>query len=109
MNNFGGNTGLYGDMELIVNRTSHAFATSSSMAGVGITMEGIDQNPAYYQLYDSGAAPCSAAMCHITSVAVGYSTRCGTSPSTCPPGSPTGGSAAVGQPPLPWLELTLAC
>jgi alpha-N-acetylglucosaminidase len=50
MNNFGGNNGLYGDMALVVNRTTHAFSTSSSMAGVGITMEGIDQNPAYYQL-----------------------------------------------------------
>eukprot|EP00054_Salpingoeca_dolichothecata_P021142 m.134725 g.134725 ORF g.134725 m.134725 type:complete len:843 (-) comp23882_c0_seq1:267-2795(-) len=49
MNNFGGVNALYGDIEDMLNRTSLAFATAPSIEGVGITMEGILQNPPYYQ------------------------------------------------------------
>jgi hypothetical protein len=41
-------------MALVKNRTDNVFAVSPTVAGVGITMEGIDQNPAYYELYAAG-------------------------------------------------------
>lgn len=34
----------------MINRTQAALATAPSIAGVGISMEGIDQNPPYYSL-----------------------------------------------------------
>lgn len=50
MDNFGGNNGLYGDLTRVVQATQNALQNSTSIVGVGITMEGIDQNPAYYAL-----------------------------------------------------------
>ena len=48
LDNFGGNNGLYGDFPRVHDRTVHVFEQSPTVSGVGITMEGIDQNPAYY-------------------------------------------------------------
>ena len=50
MDNFGGTNGLFGDVENVLSRTAGAAVSAASFAGVGITMEGIDQNPPYYTL-----------------------------------------------------------
>eukprot|EP00055_Hartaetosiga_balthica_P011622 m.53529 g.53529 ORF g.53529 m.53529 type:complete len:886 (+) comp7669_c0_seq2:152-2809(+) len=49
MDNFGGNNGLYGDISLVFNRTTRVKNETLFLCGFGISMEGIDQNPAYYQ------------------------------------------------------------
>jgi alpha-N-acetylglucosaminidase len=48
MNDFGGTNGLFGDITNVLSRVALATADAPSFAGVGISMEGIDQNAAYY-------------------------------------------------------------
>jgi alpha-N-acetylglucosaminidase len=50
MDDFGGTNGMFGDVANLLNRTRAAAVDAPSYAGVGITMEGIDQNPPYYTL-----------------------------------------------------------
>lgn len=52
LHNFGGTNSLYGDLQRIAtdpNKTLHDPA-SGKMQGIGLTMEGIDQNPVVYAL-----------------------------------------------------------
>lgn len=50
LHNFGGNIGLYGKMQTMLHNF-HAMAdTIPHMAGIGLTMEGIDNNPVIYEL-----------------------------------------------------------
>lgn len=48
--NFGGNVGLYGKMQAMADGFARARRESASLAGVGLTMEGIDNNPVMYEL-----------------------------------------------------------
>lgn len=51
LHNFGGNLGLHGSADLIVDRARDAFNNENlSMVGVGITPEGINQNHVMYEL-----------------------------------------------------------
>lgn len=50
LHNFGGNVGLWGDVSSLNSGPFDAYANASSVAGVGIFPEGIDQNSAYYTL-----------------------------------------------------------
>ncbi|WP_246073789.1 alpha-N-acetylglucosaminidase [Dinghuibacter silviterrae] len=54
LHNFGGNISLWGRMSAVAGGPhaagSGASAASGKMAGIGLTMEGIEQNPALYQL-----------------------------------------------------------
>lgn len=52
LHNFGGNIGLYGKMKLMVEEYYKARNSSfaSTMKGVGLTMEGIENNPVMYEL-----------------------------------------------------------
>jgi len=52
LHNFGGNTSLWGRMRNAAEDPSKAFHNPSSgkMVGIGLTPEGIEQNPALYQL-----------------------------------------------------------
>ena len=51
MSSMGGNLGLYGDLAYVNTAPLDAYhALSSSMAGVGFDPEGIDNNPAYWQV-----------------------------------------------------------
>jgi len=52
LNNFGGNTNLFGRMETVATEPAKALhdATSGNMKGIGLTMEGIEQNPVMYEL-----------------------------------------------------------
>lgn len=51
LHNFGGNIGLYGKMEALTGEFDKARRLSPSLAGVGLTMEGIETNPALYELF----------------------------------------------------------
>ncbi|MCM1293408.1 MAG: alpha-N-acetylglucosaminidase [Bacteroides sp.] len=48
--NFGGNVGLYGKMNALVDNYRQAVENDSLLAGVGLTMEGIENNPVMYEL-----------------------------------------------------------
>jgi len=52
LNNFGGNTNLFGRMETVATEPAKALqdAASGQMKGIGLTMEGIEQNPVLYEL-----------------------------------------------------------
>jgi alpha-N-acetylglucosaminidase len=52
LHNFGGRSGMYGDLEHIANNPISTLCDSKSgkMKGIGITAEGIEQNPALYEL-----------------------------------------------------------
>ncbi|GBG24441.1 Alpha-N-acetylglucosaminidase [Hondaea fermentalgiana] len=51
LHNFGGNLGLWGNMNLLESAPRQAYnKTESSLAGIGAAPEGIDHNPAYYAL-----------------------------------------------------------
>ncbi|MGM9478269.1 alpha-N-acetylglucosaminidase [Pedobacter sp. GSP4] len=52
LHNFGGNTNLFGRMDVIANAPAEALnhAQSGKMKGIGLTMEGIEQNPVLYEL-----------------------------------------------------------
>lgn len=52
MDDFGGTNGIFGDLYNVASRVAIASGdpNATSLAGVGISMEGIDQNPVYYEL-----------------------------------------------------------
>ncbi|HEY4787415.1 MAG TPA: alpha-N-acetylglucosaminidase, partial [Bacteroidales bacterium] len=52
LNNFGGNTNMFGHLEDIAQEPAKALnnAGSGKMWGIGLTMEGIEQNPVLYEL-----------------------------------------------------------
>jgi alpha-N-acetylglucosaminidase len=52
LHNFGGNTNLFGRMETVAVEPSKALqdTKSGNMKGIGLTMEGIEQNPVMYEL-----------------------------------------------------------
>ena len=52
LHNFGGNTNLFGRMETVAQEPSKALndAKSGNLKGIGLTMEGIEQNPVLYEL-----------------------------------------------------------
>lgn len=52
LNNFGGNTNLFGNMRQVANGPSEALhdKNGGKMVGIGLTPEGIAQNPAIYEL-----------------------------------------------------------
>ena len=61
MDNFGGGNGMYGDLSLVLEKidsvasaAKNGSATAESLAGTGISMEGIDQNPLYYETIMDG-------------------------------------------------------
>lgn len=53
LNNFGGNTNLFGRMDDAANGPAEALSSSTSgkLTGIGLTMEGIEQNPVIYELF----------------------------------------------------------
>jgi alpha-N-acetylglucosaminidase len=55
LNNFGGNTNLFGRMETVATEPAHALhdKVSGQLKGIGLTMEGIEQNPVIYELMTS--------------------------------------------------------
>ncbi len=52
LHNFGGNTTLFGRMETVATEPARALQnkTSGQLKGIGLTMEGIEQNPVLYEL-----------------------------------------------------------
>src|SRR5476651_2540746 len=52
LNNFGANTNLFGRMDVAAQAPAEALhdAQSGKMKGIGLTMEGIEQNPVLYEL-----------------------------------------------------------
>ena len=52
LHNFGGNTNLFGRMETVATEPAKALhdAKSGNLKGIGLTMEGIEQNPVMYEL-----------------------------------------------------------
>jgi alpha-N-acetylglucosaminidase len=50
LQNFGGNTNLYGRMETVATEPNKALHESKSMVGIGLTPEAIEQNPAVFEL-----------------------------------------------------------
>jgi alpha-N-acetylglucosaminidase len=52
LNNFGGNTNLFGRMQAVAEEPAKALkdANSGRLKGIGLTMEGIEQNPVMYEL-----------------------------------------------------------
>lgn len=48
--NFGGNVGMYGKMKAMVDGFAEARSSSASLSGIGLTMEGIENNPVMYEL-----------------------------------------------------------
>lgn len=50
LHNFGGNIGLYGRIPSICHQYPQAATESSSLKGIGLTMEGIETNPVVYEL-----------------------------------------------------------
>ncbi|RYY17648.1 MAG: alpha-N-acetylglucosaminidase, partial [Chitinophagaceae bacterium] len=53
VNNFGGNTNLFGRMDNAASGPAEALKSehSGKMTGIGLTMEGIEQNPVIYELF----------------------------------------------------------
>lgn len=67
MDDFGGTNGMFGDVGLVRDQIAAATADLSganltSLAGTGISMEGIDQNPVYYEAVLDGLWTDHAAM-----------------------------------------------
>jgi alpha-N-acetylglucosaminidase len=52
LHNFGGNTNLFGRMETVATEPANALndTKSGNLKGIGLTMEGIEQNPVLYEL-----------------------------------------------------------
>jgi len=52
LHNFGGNTNLFGRMDVVATAPAAALKDpkSGKMSGIGLTMEGIEQNPVLYEL-----------------------------------------------------------
>jgi alpha-N-acetylglucosaminidase len=55
LNNFGGNTNLFGRIETVATEPANALndKKSGKLEGIGLTMEGIEQNPVMYELMTS--------------------------------------------------------
>jgi alpha-N-acetylglucosaminidase len=55
LHNFGGNTNLFGRMETVATEPANALndTKSGNLVGIGLTMEGIEQNPVMYELMTS--------------------------------------------------------
>lgn len=55
LHNFGGNTNLFGRMETVATEPAKAWADTGKgkLLGIGLTMEGIEQNPVMYELMTS--------------------------------------------------------
>ena len=55
LNNFGGNTNLFGRLETVATEPANALNDSNrgNLVGIGLTMEGIEQNPVMYELMTS--------------------------------------------------------
>jgi alpha-N-acetylglucosaminidase len=55
LHNFGGNISLFGRIETVATQPAAALAdpTSGQLKGIGLTMEGIEQNPVLYELMTS--------------------------------------------------------
>lgn len=55
LHNFGGNTNLFGRMETVASEPANALNDSNrgNLVGIGLTMEGIEQNPVMYELMTS--------------------------------------------------------
>jgi alpha-N-acetylglucosaminidase len=53
VNNFGGNTNLFGRLDEAASGPANALNSTSSgkLTGIGLTMEGIEQNPVIYELF----------------------------------------------------------
>ena len=49
LHDFGGNDGLKGDFRLLAGLPGDALDAGASIIGTGTTMEGINQNPVYYE------------------------------------------------------------
>jgi hypothetical protein len=51
MDDFGGTNGVFGDIPNVISRIESAMSdpSATTLAGTGISMEGIDQNPSYYE------------------------------------------------------------
>ena len=60
LHNFGGNTNLFGRMETVATEPAHALQNKNSgnLVGIGLTMEGIEQNPVMYELMTSHTWQC---------------------------------------------------
>ena len=52
LHNFGGNTNLFGRMDVVATEPAKALSDpkSANLKGIGLTMEGIEQNPVMYEL-----------------------------------------------------------
>jgi alpha-N-acetylglucosaminidase len=50
LQNFGGNTNIYGRMETVATAPNKALHESKNMVGIGLTPEAIEQNPAVFEL-----------------------------------------------------------
>ena len=48
--NFGGNVGLFGKLHALIKGYEKAAASSRTLSGIGLTMEGIENNPVMYEL-----------------------------------------------------------
>ncbi len=57
LHNFGGNTNLFGRMSTVATEPAKSLndTSSHSMKGIGLTMEGIEQNPVMYELMMTNA------------------------------------------------------
>jgi alpha-N-acetylglucosaminidase len=55
LHNFGGNTNIFGRMEAVAHEPANALKDSNrgNMVGIGLAMEGIEQNPVMYELMTS--------------------------------------------------------
>jgi alpha-N-acetylglucosaminidase len=55
LHNFGGNTNLFGRLETVATEPANALndKQSGNLVGIGLTMEGIEQNPVMYELMTS--------------------------------------------------------
>lgn len=54
LHNFGGNVGMWGSVPTLNSGPYDAMQNATSLVGIGMFPEGIDQNPAYYQfLFDT--------------------------------------------------------
>lgn len=51
LDNYGGRTGMHGELEYLANAITHANANSEHMKGIGITPEGTLNNPVNYDLF----------------------------------------------------------
>ena len=74
LNDFGGNTGLWGDWRSITANPPRARASAPNMIGTGLTMEGVFQNAATFDLMNENSYR-SAAVADVKDWAATYSYR----------------------------------